>query len=181
MHSLTGALCHQHEEESMSKDTSTSATSTHGGAESVNRREFLAGAGAVAALTVSGAALGAATGKMHDHATHAPQHPNLLDAVNNCIAKGQTCVTHCLVSFKEGDTTLADCAAKVHEMDAICTAFSYLLAANSSYSNDYAKVCLAVCQDCEDECRKHEEKHKECKACAEACADVVAGVKKTFA
>ena len=83
---------------------------------------------------------------------------------------------HCLVSFTEGDLKLADCANKVHEMQAICTAFSYLLAANSNYVKAYAGVCEQVCRDCEKECRKHEE-HIECKACAEACANVVDQIK----
>jgi hypothetical protein len=38
---------------------------------------------------------------------------------------------------------------------------------------DYAKVCVAVCSDCEDECRKHEFHHIECKNCAEACAAMI--------
>jgi len=80
------------------------------------------------------------------------------------------------VSFTEGDTTLADCASKVHEMQAICGAFSYLLAANSEYIKEYASVCERVCEDCEEECMKHKE-HVECKACGEACAALVDQIK----
>jgi hypothetical protein len=71
--------------------------------------------------------------KKHDHSKHSPQQPTVLDAVNGCLDKGQRCIAHCLVAFQEGDLALADCAAKVHEMQAICSAFSYLLAANSSH------------------------------------------------
>ena len=85
-------------------------------------------------------------------------------------------VSHCLVSFTEGDTELAVCAKKVHEMQAICGAFSYLLAANSVYTKAYASVCEQVCEDCEKECKKHE-KHVECDACAKACAEVVDQIK----
>jgi Cys-rich four helix bundle protein (predicted Tat secretion target) len=103
----------------------------------------------------------------------------MLDATNACVDKGERCIAHCLVSFQEGDLELADCAAKVHEMRAICEAFSYLLAANSSYASDYSVICARVCEDCEKECRKHEE-HIECKACAKACADVVDQIKLVF-
>lgn len=117
----------------------------------------------------------------HRHEDHAPKHEGLLGKVNNCLDKGQRCVSHCFVAFKEGDLTLADCAAKAQEMLAICDGFSYLVTANSSYLKDYAKVCKAVCADCEDECRKHEDKHMECKECAEACAMVVKAIDSALA
>lgn len=136
----------------------------------ISRRELLLGLGSAAAMAYAGNAMAAMPG--HDHSKHTAQLPGLLDATNDCIDKGQRCITHCLVSFKEGDLELADCAAKVHEMEAVCRAFSYLLAANSSYIKAYAGVCEQVCKDCEKECLKHKE-HVECKACADACAAVV--------
>ena len=139
-------------------------------APGISRRDILLGIGAVATATYAGAAVSAMPG--HDHSKHTAQLPDLLDAANNCLDKGQRCIAHCLVSWKEGDLELADCAAKVHEMQAICAAFSYLLAANSGYTKAYAGVCEQVCKDCEEECLKHKE-HIECKACAEACADIV--------
>ena len=163
----------------MRADSFSSGQHAGAGAEGMSRREFLVGAGAVASLAASGAAFGAAA-QVHDHASHAPRHPALLAAVNDCVAKGQSCIAHCLVTFKEGDMSLADCAAKVHEMDVVCKAFSYLLAANSSYLLDYSALCSEVCKDCEDECRKHDQ-HIECKACADACAEVIADIKKAFA
>lgn len=140
----------------------------------VGRRDVLLGLGAVAAAAYAGAAASAMPG--HDHSKHSAQQPDLLNAANNCLDKGQRCIAHCLVSFKEGDVSLADCASKVHEMQAICSAFSYLLAANSEYVKAYAPVCAQVCRDCEKECRKHEE-HIECKACADACAEIVDQIK----
>jgi len=107
-----------------------------------------------------------------DHSKHKAQHPGMLEATNDCLAKGQRCIAHCLVSFQEGDTELADCAAKVHEMQAVCGGFSYLVASNSGYMKDYAAVCKKVCNDCRDECLKHKE-HIECKACADACEALV--------
>jgi Cys-rich four helix bundle protein (predicted Tat secretion target) len=143
---------------------------THG----ISRRDILLGIGAAATVAYAGTAVSATSG--HDHSKHTAQLPELLNATNDCLDKGQRCIAHCLVSFQEGDLELADCASKVHEMQAICSAFSYLLAANSGYSKAYAGVCTKVCEDCEKECRNHDE-HIECKACADACAGVVDHIK----
>ena len=136
----------------------------------ISRRDMLAGMGAIAAMGYAGTAASAMPG--HDHSKHKAQHPGMLEATNDCLAKGQRCIAHCLVSFQEGDTELADCAAKVHEMQAVCGGFSYLVASNSGYMKDYAAVCKKVCNDCRDECLKHKE-HIECKACADACEALV--------
>jgi len=98
------------------------------------RRDLLLGIGAATAVAYTGSA--AATMPGHDHSKHSPQNPDLLDATNDCLDKGQRCIAHCLTSFREGDLEMADCASKVHEMQAICGAFSYLLAANSEYVKD---------------------------------------------
>jgi Cys-rich four helix bundle protein (predicted Tat secretion target) len=145
--------------------------------QGVSRREVLLTLGAAATVAYAGSAAAAMPG--HDHSKHKPQHGKVLDATNECLDKGQRCIAHCLVSFVEGDTELAECASKVHEMHAICDAFSYLLAANSKYSKDYASICVAACEDCEKICREHEE-HFECRDCADACEDVVKAIKKSF-
>lgn len=144
----------------------------------INRREVLLAMGAAATAAYAGPA--AAAMKGHDHSTHKPQHPAVLDATNECTDKGQRCIAHCLVSFIEGDTELAKCASKVHEMQAICGAFSYLVTANSDYQKEYAKICIIACEDCEKECREHDE-HFECKDCADACAALVKAIKKSLA
>lgn len=155
--------------------------------EGISRRDLLIGAGAAATVLATGSAhsVDHSAHKMGDHAghrheDHAPRLPALLDAVNTCLDKGQRCISHCLVAFREGDTSLADCASKAHEMEAICQGFSYLVTSNSIYLKDYAKVCKAVCKDCEKECRKHEDHHMECKECAEACAQVVQAIEKSL-
>lgn len=143
----------------------------------MSRRDVLLGIGTVATAAYAGTAIAASS--EHDHSKHSAQMPDLLDAANGCLDKGQRCIAHCLVSFREGDVELADCASKVHEMQAICGAFSYLLAANSEYIEAYAGVCEKVCSDCEKECRKHEE-HIECKGCADACEEMVDQIKLRF-
>ena len=136
----------------------------------ISRREMLLGMSAAAAMAYAGPTMSAMPD--HDHSRHSAQLPDLLDAMNTCLDKGQRCIAHCLVSFQEGDVALADCASKVHEMEAICRAFSYLLAANSSYVKAYASICEQACKDCRAECLKHDE-HIECKACADACENVI--------
>ena len=139
----------------------------------ISRRDVLLGMGAAASLAYAGAASAAMPG--HDHSKHTAQQPDVLDATNVCLDKGQRCIAHCLVSFTEGDTELADCAIKAHEMQEICSAFSSLLAGNSTYVKEYSAICKNVCKDYAKECRKHE-KHIECMACAEACDDIVAAI-----
>lgn len=147
-------------------------------AKGISRREVLLAMGAAATTAYAGSAVAATQG--HDHSKHKPQHGDVLDATNACTDTGQRCIAHCLVSFVEGDTELAKCASKVHEMQAICGAFSYLVASNSEYTREYAKICITACDDCEKECREHDE-HFECKDCADACAALVKAIKKSLA
>ena len=144
----------------------------------LSRRQALLTMGAAATLAYTGAATAAMPG--HDHSKHKPQHEGVLQATNACLDTGQRCITHCLVSFIEGDTELAECASKVHEMHAICDAFSYLVAANSEYAKDYSRICVTACDDCAKICREHDE-HHECRHCAEACEDLIKAIKKSFA
>ena len=146
----------------------------------ITRREVLIAAGTLAASALAGGHPKPRTEHKQDQSKHSAQNPDLLAAVNDCLVKGQQCIAHCLVVFQEGDTSLAECAAKVHEMQAICDAYSYLLAANSEYIRDYASVCITACEDCEMECRRHDH-HVECRACAEACEKVVQLAKKLAA
>jgi Cys-rich four helix bundle protein (predicted Tat secretion target) len=144
----------------------------------MNRREVLLAMGAVATAAYTGSAAAAMPG--HDHSKHKPQYSTVLDATNACTETGQLCIAHCLVSFIEGDTELAKCASKVHEMKTICGTFSDLLAANSEYTKAYANICISACEDCEEICREHDE-HFECKDCADACAALVKAIKKSIA
>jgi Cys-rich four helix bundle protein (predicted Tat secretion target) len=144
----------------------------------LSRRDVLMGLGAVATLAYAGSTLAAMPG--HDHSKHSAQQPEALDAVNNCVDKGHRCISHCLVSWNEGDLELAACAKKVNEMNAICEGFSRLLAANSSHVHNYAKICKSVCTECAKECREHDQ-HIECRECAEACESLVKIINKKFA
>ena len=154
------------EKETVSKEQQTK--------DGISRRDVLLGMSAAASMVYAGSASAAA--KEHDHSKHSTQLPILMDAVNACNDKGSRCISHCMVSFVEGDTELAECASKAQEMLSVCGGFSYLVASNSSYIKDYARVCEKVCADCAKECRKHE-KHIECEACANACDDIIDAIK----
>lgn len=143
----------------------------------MSRRNVLIGMGAAAAAAYAGNTLAASD--KHDHSKHKTQNTDMLEAVNDCTSTGERCIAHCLVSFQEGDTELAKCASKVSEMMSICGGFSYLVASNSEYSEEYAAVCKRACKDCEKVCREHEQ-HKECKECAEACEELVEEISKAY-
>ena len=162
----------------MKKNSTTTPEQNQAG-HGISRRDALLGLGvAAASIAYSGNTMAAMPG--HDHSRHSPQHPKLLDAVNNCTDKGTRCISHCLVAWNEGDLDLAACAKKVNEMNAICDGFSKLLAANSNHVNAYASICKSVCKECAKECREHDQ-HIECKACAEACEDLVKVIDKSIA
>jgi len=144
----------------------------------IARRDLLLAMGAAATAAYAGSATAAMPG--HSHAHHKPQHEDVLKATNECTDTGRRCIAHCLVSFTEGDTELAECASKVHEMKTICDTFAELVTGNSEYAKEYSKICITACSDCEKICREHDE-HFECKDCADACQALVKAIKKSMA
>jgi len=134
----------------------------------MDRRELLVGAGALALASI---ARGAPPAK-------AAAAPSLADAASECERKAEACLTHCLMMFGSGDTSMAACAAAVRETLATSHALATLAAANSKHAKELAQVCKAVCKDCEAECRKHEAKMPVCKECADACAKMIAAIDK---
>ena len=162
--------------ENGSNDTTPdSAAPAAGETRAISRRSVLSTAGALGAAFAGGLAA-AADGPGHKHADHAPSHPAALDAANHCSQTARLCLSHCLVSFEEGDTTLAACARSVHNMISLCDAFAAQVASNSRYIEGIAKVCRTCCVDCEKECRKHEDDHVECKQCADACLELISAI-----
>ena len=87
-------------------------------ADGISRRDVLLGMGAAATMAYAGSTTAAMKG--HDHSKHSTQLTDLMDAVNVCNDKGRRCISHCMVSFTEGDVELADCASKVQEMLSVC-------------------------------------------------------------
>jgi Cys-rich four helix bundle protein (predicted Tat secretion target) len=129
----------------------------------MNRRELLVGAGAIA---LASAAAHAAPPK-------AEGGNALADAAVDCQKKAEACLTHCLMMFAGGDTSMAACAAAVRETIATSAALATLAAAGSKHVKALGKVCADVCKDCEIECRKHAAKMAVCRECADACAKMI--------
>lgn len=132
---------------------------------------------AVVASTVVAATMSATASQASDskHQHHHAKNKNIavIDSALDCLKTGQLCMDHCIELFKSGDTSVAKCADVVNEMLAMCTALSQMAAYQSSHLKDFAKVCAAVCQDCQDECEEHAKMHAECKACAASCEDCI--------
>lgn len=141
----------------------------------MERRELIGLAGAMAALAASTTALaqgqkaGTKAGGHHHHHGGAKTEL-LLDAVAECLNKGEVCIAHCIVLMGEGDKSVAGCARSVSETLALCEGLRKLAAQGSPRAKDMARLARAACLDCEKECRKHEKKHAECRDCAKACA-----------
>ncbi len=114
-----------------------------------------------------------------EHAGHGgaaadgPANAAFAAASADCTEKGQACLQHCIALLSKGDTSMAACAAAVHEMLAICNGVSVLAVANSRHLEAGAALCRAVCSDCEAACKPHVAHHATCKACAEACAAMI--------
>lgn len=136
----------------------------------MNRRQLLALAGALAALATP--AFAADDHKHHQHAA-GNKFGALQAAAADCVAKGDACLAHCLVLLGRGDRSMAGCAQAVNQMLTLCGALQKLAAQQSRYTAGQARVALNACIACEKECRKHEDKHAECKACAESCANCI--------
>ena len=135
----------------------------------MNRRELLVGAGA---LAVAAAAHAAPKDKPAESANP------LLDAALDCQKKAEACLTHCLTMLGNGDSSMAACAVAVRETLATSRALATLAAAGSKHLKELARVCAAVCKDCEAECKKHADKMVPCKECGESCARMIAEVAK---
>jgi Cys-rich four helix bundle protein (predicted Tat secretion target) len=146
----------------------------------MNRREMLIGTGAgLAALFTSNAfAMKHAKDSKTGHG-YGKKFENLVDSGLNCLKKGEACIQHCLAHF--GDTSLAECAARVQEMMPVCATLAKLASYESKHLKDYLQFCIKVCNDCEKACRVHEATHKPCKECADACANCAKQCEKVLA
>lgn len=141
----------------------------------MNRREVLLGAGAVLATTGLSRSQ-AAAGEHDEHAAHGAQGNALAAAAAGCLSAGEICMEHCLMMLGRGDTSMAQCSQRVHDMLGVMTALLRLSGSNSPRLAALAAVAKDVCKDCETECRKHEDKHQVCRDCADACARTIKAI-----
>jgi len=167
----------------MSERKTDDATTTAEASASLGRRELLAGAGTVVGMALAGSAWAGEHEKHSGHAGHgaakyseavaARAHPKLVRAADECTRTGRICFSHCLETFRGGDTTMADCAWAVEQMMHVCEALSAMASYDSPHLAAMGSVCVSVCEDCERECRVHEDHQQECKDCADACAALI--------
>lgn len=148
----------------------------------IDRRKMLAGAGLIAAASTVGSTARASNEHTMDHSAHGmKKYQAVTDASMHCVKMGQACIEHCLVLFKNGDTSVADCARSAQEMLSMCQTMAQFAAFESDHLGKVARVCIDVCTACEKECRKHADKHMDCKNCAESCLACIEQCKKVAA
>lgn len=90
-------------------------------------------------------------------------------AAADCVEKGDACLQHCIASLSKGDTMMAECAAAVNDMLAVCRGMGTLALSGSKHLPAAAKLCHDICTDCAAACEPHVGHHDTCKACHEAC------------
>ena len=103
-----------------------------------------------------------------------PKEQDVARTASACVAAGETCVAHCTRELAAGNTSMANCNARVHEMLATCRAILSLASSGSSLTKAMAAVCADACKNCAEACAEHKSHwahgmHLECKACYESC------------
>ena len=144
----------------------------------ISRRKLLAGAVAATATVATGSVFASSN---HKHHLGTKLNTKLIDAALDYVKKGEACSNHCIELVKRDDNSIADCLDAVTEMLPMCETLSKLASSQSKHLYEFAKVCIAVCEDCEKECKVHQKKHPECKACMESCAACIKECKKIAA
>lgn len=152
-----------------------------------SRREFLSTAGtAVAATTflasrASAAPAAAATAKEPKDA-----YSDVSATAADCIRTGEACVAHCGDELGRGNTAMANCNKRVHEMLAMVQAMLTLASSKSEFAKRHAANCADACKACAAACLEHKEHwghgmHLPCKACYDACIACEASCRKLTA
>ena len=144
----------------------------------MDRREFIAAAGTVAAVASTSQAF--AQMAAEEQTMHPPQYKALEKATVECVATGNDCLRHCLGMYKMKDTSMSDCADAAFQLVAACDALAALAAVNSEHTGHFAKPVAMVCRDCQKACEKYP-KVAECKTCGEACKTCAAECDKVAA
>jgi len=143
----------------------------------MDRREFIAAAGTVAAAATASQAYGQMAAEEH---MHPPKYAALEKAAADCVVTGNDCLRHCLGMFSMKDTSMAACANSVIQLISACTALNTLAAINSDHTGHLAKTVAMICRDCQKECEKFS-KVDVCKTCGEACKSCAAECDKVAA
>jgi Cys-rich four helix bundle protein (predicted Tat secretion target) len=107
-----------------------------------------------------------------------PANATFAAATADCVEKGDACLQHCITLLSKGDTSMAECAAAVNVMLAVCRGMGTLAVSGSKHLQAAARLCVDVCSDCAAACEPHVGHHDTCKACHEACQQSIAEGKK---
>lgn len=143
----------------------------------MDRREFIAAAGTVAAAASASQAFAQMAA---EEPMHPPKYKALEDSAADCVVSGNDCLRHCLGMYKMKDTSMAECADAVFQLVAGCAALSTLAAVNSAHTGHFAKVVEMLCNDCKAECDKFP-KIAACKTCGDSCKACAAECRKVAA
>ncbi len=155
-------------------------TSKNTAIASESKRNFLKGAFALGVATSIGSVF-AKSKEGHHHHHVSGDKAQLVDAAIDCVKNTIVCRDHCIELMKTGDTTLSECLDISNDTIAMCNTLTQLSSSNSDHLMAFAKISLAVCQDCEKECRRHKDKHQACKNCMESCSRCIDAIEKYMA
>lgn len=116
----------------------------------------------------------------HDESSESGSEGNLkklIEVSNDCIAKGNICLDHC-IDLIASDKSMAACAKSVREMLAACNTLITLASSKSKHLKKYASVCIDICGACFVECKKHSKKHSQCRDCGLSCKACIKELQK---
>jgi Cys-rich four helix bundle protein (predicted Tat secretion target) len=135
----------------------------------MDRRQFLIGVGAAAALASTPAVYAENNPSPMGAEMHGPMYAVLQKSTAHCVTTGEDCLRHCFGMLSMNDTSMAGCIKTSYDMVTACTALQSLADVNSSHVPALARAVAAICLDCQKQCEKFSDV-TECKACAESCA-----------
>ncbi|RUO97756.1 four-helix bundle copper-binding protein [Hyphomicrobium sp.] len=113
-----------------------------------------------------------------DHGSGLSPNQTVIDVALNCVKRGDVCFNHCITLLSKGDTSIKDCIRTVSAMLPTCSTLAQLASLEAARLKEFAKVCIAICEDCEKECKRHADHHAACKNCMESCVDCIKECKK---
>ncbi len=137
----------------------------------MERREFIAAAGAAIALAAAPALAAEPEGStmmMMKPAMHPPKYKALQEASGHCVATANDCIRHCLGMLAMKDDSMTGCMNTAYQVVAACGALQALAAVNSPQTPAFAKATAEICAACQKQCEKYPDV-AECKACADSC------------
>jgi Cys-rich four helix bundle protein (predicted Tat secretion target) len=137
-----------------------------------------AGAKQAGAKIEAGAEKGDAPDPHAGHGAGGSANAAFAAAAADCVEKGDACLQHCIASLSKGDTMMAECAAAVNDMLAVCRGMGTLALSGNKHLKAAAQLCHDICTDCAAACEPHVGHHDTCKACHAACLRSIEESKK---